>query len=56
VTVIVVVTDTPFKNAVIVSGEEVAVKMVVTGKVAVVEPAATVTLSGTNATTPLVHR
>jgi hypothetical protein len=51
-----VVTVAPLRNAVIVSGEVVAVKMVVTGKVAVADPAATVTLSGTNAGEPLVHR
>jgi len=56
VTVIVVVVVIPFKYAVIVSGIVVAVEMVVTGKVAVVEPAATVTLAGTNAGEPFVHR
>ena len=56
VTVMEIVALAPFKNAVIVSATEADVELVVTGKSAVVDPGATVTLAGTNAGEPAVHR
>jgi len=55
-TVTVVVTLVPFENAVIVPCVVAATKFVVTGKVAVVDPAGMLTLAGTKAGEPLVQR